>query len=151
MVHASEGQKQDAPRIGGILETAVYVDRLEAASAFYARLLGIEPMLKQERLHAFGLAPGEVLLLFPRGLSKDDSVTPFGIVPGHATEGPSHFAFRIGSEDYERWRAWLGELEIPVTAEVKWPQGGKSLYFNDIDGNVLEVATPGLWPNYRDG
>lgn len=138
-----------APPIGGILETAVYVEDLARASAFYERLLGIAPMLKQERLHAFPVAPKEVLLLFPRALSKDDSVTSFGIVPGHATTGPSHFAFRIAQADYERWRAWLGKLDIAVTGEVHWPQGGSSLYFDDPDGNVIEVATPGLWANYR--
>jgi catechol 2,3-dioxygenase-like lactoylglutathione lyase family enzyme len=138
-----------APPIGGILETAVYVDDLALASAFYERLLGIVPMLKQERLHAFPIAPKEVLLLFPRALSKDDSVTSFGVVPGHATTGPSHFAFRVAEADYEAWRAWLGDLGIPVTGAVNWPQGGRSLYFEDIDGNVLEVATPGLWANYR--
>ncbi len=138
-----------APPIGGILETAVYVDDLALASAFYERLLGIAPMLKQERLHAFPIAPKEVLLLFPRALSKDDSLTSFGVVPGHATTGPSHFAFRIDEKNYESWRSWLGDLGIPLTGEVNWPQGGRSLYFEDIDGNVLEVATPGLWANYR--
>ena len=28
------------------------------------------------------------------------------------------------------------------------PRGGTSLYFNDPDGNVVELATPGLWANY---
>ncbi len=138
-----------APPVGGILETAVYVDDLARASMFYQRVLGITPMLKQERLHAFPVAPKEVLLLFPRRISKDDSVTSFGVVPGHATTGPSHFAFRIDEKDYEPWRAWLNHLGIAVTGEVNWPQGGRSLYFEDPDGNVLEVATPGLWANYR--
>lgn len=138
-----------APPIGGILETAVYVDDLERASGFYVKLLGIQPMLRQERLHAFPIAPGETLLLFPRAISEHDSITSFGVVPGHATTGPSHFAFRVSTENYEAWRAWLDELHIAITGEVNWPQGGRSLYFKDPDGNVLEVATPGLWANYR--
>jgi catechol 2,3-dioxygenase-like lactoylglutathione lyase family enzyme len=150
MTERRSGSKPSAPPVGGILETAVYVDDLAAASAFYAKLLGIDPMLRQERLHAFPVTPGEVLLLFPRAISSEDSVTSFGVVPGHATTGPSHFAFRIAEADYERWRSWLGELDIAVTGEVAWPQGGRSLYFQDLDGNVLEVATPGLWPNYRE-
>lgn len=140
-----------APRLGGILETAVYVDDLERASAFYVRLLGIEPVLRQERLHAFAIAPGETLLIFPRALSQYDSQTYFGRIPGHATRGPGHFAFRISAAVLEDWRAWLGHLGIVIISQTDWPQGGISLYFNDCDGNVLELATPGLWPNYRDG
>lgn len=149
MTDGRRQQEWSAPAVGGILETAVYVQDLERASGFYERLLGIAPMLRQERLHAFPLAPGEALLLFPRAISKDDSITSFGVVPGHATTGPSHFALRIAEADYERWRGWLDHLGLAITGEVHWPQGGRSLYFNDPDGNVVEVATPGLWPNYR--
>lgn len=140
-----------APQLGGILETAVYVEDLERASAFYARLLGLVPVLKQERLHAFAIAPGETLLIFPRALSQHDSHTHFGCIPGHATQGPGHFAFRIAAAALDDWRAWLAQLDIPIISQTDWPQGGTSLYFNDCDGNVLELATPGLWPNYRGG
>lgn len=140
-----------APPLGGVLETAVYVDDLAVASAFYVRLLGREPMVRQARLHAFEVAPAETLLLFPRALSKDDAVTPFGTVPAHYANGPAHFAFRIAAEQYEPWRQWLAAEGLAVISEVNWPQGGHSLYFNDPDGNVLEVATPGLWPNYKLG
>ena len=138
-----------APPVGGILETAVYVDDLNRASAFYTRLLNMEPMLRQERLHAFPIAPGEALLLFQRTLSQHDSATTFGVIPGHTTTGRSHFAFRIAETQYEPWRAWLMHLGIALIGEVHWPQGGQSLYFEDVDGNVVEVATPGLWANYR--
>jgi catechol 2,3-dioxygenase-like lactoylglutathione lyase family enzyme len=37
---------------------------------------------------------------------------------------------------------------VPVESEVSWPQGGRSLYFLDPDGMVVELATPGLWRNY---
>lgn len=150
MTDGTGAKDSAAPPVGGILETAVYVDDLLHTSAFYQRLLGIEPMLQQERLHAFPVGPKEVLLLFPRALSKDDSVTSFGMVPGHATHGPSHFAFRISQNDYEPWRRWLEHIGVAIIGEVHWPQGGSSLYFNDPGNNVLEVATPGLWANYRD-
>ena len=35
-----------------------------------------------------------------------------------------------------------------MESEVTWPQGGRSLYFRDPDGLLVELATPGLWRNY---
>jgi catechol 2,3-dioxygenase-like lactoylglutathione lyase family enzyme len=35
-----------------------------------------------------------------------------------------------------------------VESRIHWARGGTSLYFRDPDGNSLEVATPGLWPNH---
>lgn len=137
-----------SPKISGILETGICVDDLQASSAFYKDVLGLETVLELDRLHAFGVAPGEVLLLFNRKLAQTDSKMPTGVVPGHRTDGRAHFAFRIASEDYDAWKTALGEQGVQVTSEVKWPAGGKSFYFNDIEGNVLEMATPGLWANY---
>jgi hypothetical protein len=31
---------------------------------------------------------------------------------------------------------------------VVWPEGSTSIYFRDPDGHLLELVTPGLWPNY---
>ena len=56
-------------------------------------------------------------------------------------------AFAIPADAYNSWKAQLGRAGVPVTSEVNWPKGGRSLYFNDPDGNVLELATPGLWPD----
>ena len=42
----------------------------------------------------------------------------------------------------------LGELAIAVESVVKWEFGGRSAYFRDPDGNLLELATPGIWPIY---
>jgi len=35
-----------------------------------------------------------------------------------------------------------------VEGRVDWPAGGKSVYFRDPDGHMLELATPGLWRIY---
>ncbi|HEX5778765.1 MAG TPA: glyoxalase, partial [Xanthobacteraceae bacterium] len=37
---------------------------------------------------------------------------------------------------------------IELESRVDWPRGGKSIYFRDPDGHLLEFATPGLWANY---
>jgi catechol 2,3-dioxygenase-like lactoylglutathione lyase family enzyme len=57
-------------------------------------------------------------------------------------------AFGIAAERYEEWREHLEAEGVAIRSEVRWPRGGRSLYFEDPDGHVLELATPGLWPNY---
>jgi catechol 2,3-dioxygenase-like lactoylglutathione lyase family enzyme len=137
-----------APPIRGLLETAVYVDDLQRAHAFYGGVLGLKRVLDTPRMLTYAVAPGQVLLVFQRGMTVEDSKTAGGVVPGHHSEGPAHFAFAIRSEDYEAWQAHLATAGVAIRSEVVWPPGGRSLYFDDPDGNVVEMATPGLWPNY---
>lgn len=138
------------PRIAGVLETALYVDDMARSAAFFSGVLGLAPMFESERLTAFDAGHGSVLLVFARGQSVDDVVTSRGTIPGHDGCGPLHMAFAIAGDDYEAWRERLTEHGVAVTQEVTWPAGGKSLYFNDPDGHVLELATPGLWKNDAD-
>ena len=137
-----------APPIKGVLETAVYVDDLGAAHDFYGERLGLRRVLDTPRMMTYAVAPAQVLLVFQRGATRDDTATAGGIVPGHHSEGPAHFAFAVDAGDFADWKAHLARLGVIVTSEVLWSKGGRSLYFNDPDGNVLEMATPGLWPNY---
>jgi catechol 2,3-dioxygenase-like lactoylglutathione lyase family enzyme len=140
--------RNHAPELRGVLETAVYVEDLAAAHAFYGGVLGLERVLDTPRMLTYAVTPGQVLLVFRRGMTREDSETAGGIVPGHHSEGPSHFAFAIAAEDYDAWKAHLVAAGVTITSEVTWPPGGRSLYFDDLDGNVLEMATPGLWPGY---
>lgn len=137
-----------APPIKGVLETAVYVDDLDAADRFYSETLGLMRVLDSPRMMTYLVAPAQVLLVFRRGMTIEVSNTPGGIVPGHHSEGHAHFAFAIAAADYDRWKTHLQAGGIRITGEVIWPKGGRSLYFEDPDGNVLEMATPGLWPNW---
>ena len=71
-----------------------------------------------------------------------------GTVPGHDGHGPLHMAFAIADDQYAPWRAHLSAAGVSIRSEVTWPRGGRSLYFDDPDGHVLELATPGLWATY---
>jgi catechol 2,3-dioxygenase-like lactoylglutathione lyase family enzyme len=136
------------PPVRGILETVVYSDDLERAHRFYGDLLGLERVLDSSRMMTYGVAPAQVLLVFRRGMTREDSETPGGIVPGHHSEGPAHFAFAVDADALRVWKAHLESAGAVIRSEVRWPAGGRSLYFDDPDGNVVELATPGLWPNY---
>jgi catechol 2,3-dioxygenase-like lactoylglutathione lyase family enzyme len=58
------------------------------------------------------------------------------------------FAFAISPDVIEDWRAFLAKQEVTIESEVRWERGGTSLYFRDPDNNLLELATPGIWPNF---
>ena len=137
-----------APPIRGVVETAVYVDDLKRAHRFYGGVLGLERVLDTPRMATYAVAPAQVLLVFRRGMTRQDSETSGGLVPGHHSDGPAHFAFAIDADAYDAWTAHLGGAGVAIRSEVTWPPGGRSLYFDDPDGNVVELATPGLWPNY---
>ncbi|MBN9670903.1 VOC family protein [Roseibium aggregatum] len=136
------------PNLGGILETAVYVDDMELAHAFYSGVLGLTRMVAGDRLYAYDAGPSQVLLVFHRGHTGEDVETPGGMVPGHDTSGHSHFAFKIPADQVQPWRDFLSREKVEIISEVVWPAGGTSLYFNDPDGNVLELAAAPLWPNF---
>lgn len=136
------------PAISGILETPVYVEDFDRAHAFYGDLLGLKRILAAERLWTYEVRPDQILLLFLRGACRHDVETPGGLVPGHNSEGPAHFAFAIAKHQLASWREHLSANDVAIISEVTWPAGGISLYFADPDGNIVELATPGLWPGY---
>lgn len=132
-------------QIRRILETALYVDDLPRAVAFYRRLFGFPVLLDDPKLCALNVGGECVLLLFLRGGSVKPSPTPGGVIPPHDSTGPAHFAFSIDAADLEGWRERLVAEGVPIESRVAWPQGGTSLYFRDPDNHAVELATPGLW------
>ncbi len=136
-----------APPLGRVLETGLYVDDLARAAAFYEGVMGLAPMLADGRFIAYPVG-GTVLLLFKRGTSDTTIIMPFGTIPPHEGAGRLHFAFAIEAADLPAWRAHLESHNVVIEGEAHWPKGGVSLYFRDPDGNLAEIATPGLWANY---
>lgn len=136
------------PQIRGIAESVLYSEDLARSLHFFRDVLGLAVMVENERMLAFDAGTAQVLLVFLRGATDEDTETPTGIIPAHRGDGPAHLAFHVSFADYDGWKALFGERGVPVTSEVTFPMGGRSLYFNDPDGNVLELATPGHWRNF---
>jgi catechol 2,3-dioxygenase-like lactoylglutathione lyase family enzyme len=141
------------PRLTGVVETSLYVGDLDASETFYRDTFGFEPFLRDDRMRALGVAPGQVLLLFRRGGSAQPSPTPpsvvgSGFIPSHDARGRQHLCFSVPSSALEDWAAHLARSGIAIESRLTWPNGGASLYFRDRDDHSLEVATPGLWPNF---
>jgi catechol 2,3-dioxygenase-like lactoylglutathione lyase family enzyme len=137
------------PPIEGIVETILYVDDLERAIAFYREELGLEPMTGDaSRFQTFKVGGRQLLLLFKRGGTVEPAEVPGGMIPPHDGSGPHHIGFAVTHDAYDLWRARLSSRDIAIESEVHWPRGGRSLYFRDPDQHLLELITPGIWPNY---
>ncbi len=138
-------------RIDRVLETALYVEDMGRAVEFYQRIFGfavLERSTQPDRLTALDIGGAQVLLLCKKGASRQAVVTPGGKIPPCDGSGNSHLAFPIAVSQLEDWEKRLLDNGIAIESKVHWERGGQSLYFRDPDGNLLELATPGLWSTY---
>ena len=139
-------ESRPAPKLNGVLETALYVDDLERAARFYEDVLGLAALTSDSRFRAYDVGGHSVLLLFRRGATLETVRLPGGTIPPHDGHGPLHIAFAV--DDLAAWELRLTESGIPIEGRTVWPRGGHSLYIRDPDGHLLEFATPGLWAIY---
>ncbi|MEO3997740.1 VOC family protein [Mesorhizobium sp. CAU 1732] len=130
----------------GILESALYVDDLDAAEAFYAEVMGLRQIAKVDGRHVFFACGEGVLLIFDAEQTihppKPDAKLP---VPPHGTTGPGHLCFRATEAEIADWTVRLEVHGVAIEADFEWPQGGRSIYFRDPAGNSLEIANPKIW------
>jgi catechol 2,3-dioxygenase-like lactoylglutathione lyase family enzyme len=127
--------------IHSVVETAIYVDQLEAAEDLYGTVLGLPVIGREAGRHVFfRVGESSVRLVFlPETTLKGD------VLPAHGAKGPGHFALGIDAGSWGAWRERLKAHGIAIEKEVEWPRGGKSLYFRDPSGNSVELITPGVW------
>jgi len=137
------------PKLHSILETALYVDDLDRAAAFYDSIMGLPVLHADSRMRAYNVSGRSVLLLFVRGATTEPVHTPGGVIPPHDGSGQLHMAFAITHDELEPWRAHLAAHDVTIEGTSDWKNGGHSLYFRDPDGNLLELATtPGVWDGF---
>src|SRR5262245_9133504 len=131
------------PELSGLLETSLYVDDLDRSIKFYQALFNFPVMVSLPRMAALAVPNSQVLLLFKKKGSL--SGAPGG---SHDGDGQLHLAFGIPREEFESWDERLQELGVTISERVTWDRGGRSIYFRDPDGHLIELATPGTWANY---
>lgn len=138
------------PTLNGILETALYVTDMSRARAFFETVMGLEAFTADHRFTAYDAGRNTVLLLFLEGATQETVTLPdgMGTIPPHDGTGRVHLALAIAADELAAWEARLAAHEIAIEGRTHWPRGGESLYFRDPDGHLLELATPGVWPNY---
>ena len=137
------------PQLNAVLETALYVTDMSRARAFFEEVMGLSPFTADHRFTAYEVGPS-VLLLFLEGETRETVVLPqeMGTSPPHDGNGPVHMAFSIDADSLLDWEQTLSAHGVTIEGRTHWSKGGESLYFRDPDGHLLELATPGVWPNY---
>jgi catechol 2,3-dioxygenase-like lactoylglutathione lyase family enzyme len=124
-----------------IKETCLYVRDLGAVKEFYSEILELPIINYEPGKHIFFRLGSSVLLCF----NPEDSrykVSP----PGHYGGGKQHVAFEVNTAEYEKVKAEIIAKGVRVIDEVKWQSGAKSFYFEDPEGNILEIVPDkGIW------
>lgn len=133
------------PAITHLAESALYVDDLDRAVAFYTGLFELPVLVRDDRFCALRITAQQVLLLFRRGVSFQPTTLLGGTVPAHDGNGPLHLCFGIAADTVADWEERLSVLHIAVESRVRWPSGAISLYFRDPDQHAVELATPGVF------
>jgi catechol 2,3-dioxygenase-like lactoylglutathione lyase family enzyme len=133
------------PAITHLAESALYVDDLDRAVAFYTSLFELPVLVRDDRFCVLRITAQQVLLLFRRGASLQPTTLPGGTVPAHDGNGPLHICFGIAADTVADWEERLSALHIAVESCVRWPSGAISLYLRDPDQHAVELATPGVF------
>ena len=124
-----------------VKETCLYVHDLEAIKRFYHELLELPIIHYDPGKHIFFRLGSSVLLCF----NPDDSklkVSP----PAHFGGGKQHVAFEVTKSDYVSAKEAIKAKGIDIIDEVTWKSGEESFYFEDPEGNVLEIIPDeGVW------
>jgi catechol 2,3-dioxygenase-like lactoylglutathione lyase family enzyme len=123
-----------------IFETVLYAEDLAAAERFYRDAVGLEVIARGDLAVVFRCGGGVLLIFDPR-----KSRAARREVPSHGASGAGHVAFTAKPEDLGAWRKQLRGAGVPIELEMGWEEGGRSIYFRDPAGNVVELAPPTLW------
>jgi catechol 2,3-dioxygenase-like lactoylglutathione lyase family enzyme len=142
------------PRLERIIESALYVDDVERARAFYGDVLELKTIMETEPLTAYDVGGQSVLLIFKRDSTTKTMVLPggegnsSGEIPPHNGAGPLHLCFAINADQLPQWEQTLAKHNVVIEGRTHWVRGGQSIYFRDPDGHLLELMTPGNWTIY---
>lgn len=116
-----------------LLEAHIEVEDVEKSLALYQKLIPHKKLVSwaDGEANAFILEDGAAFGVWKKG--------KIGI---HGGRGASHlhFAFQIGSEEYDAYVKRVKEAGLEPLEHV-WENGEKSVYFFDYDGNQGEFMT----------
>src|SRR5688500_6942498 len=124
-----------------VKETCLCVNDLEKIKQFYHEVLQLPIINYEPGKHIFFRLGSSVLLFF----NPEDSrtkITP----PSHFGGGKQHVAFEVSKSEYAAAKIEIKSKGIPLLDEVVWKSGVESFYFEDPEGNILEILPDkGIW------
>lgn len=130
-------------RIKALGEVSIRVTDLDAMHKFYAEVVGLEVLRREETFTFFIIGPGykghpQVLNLFVASErwmleSKSEELSPQGTTL-------HHFALNIDLQDFDAELKRLQGLGVNVRATVHEWLHVRSLYFPDPEGNLIELV-----------
>src|SRR3990170_6176032 len=115
-----------------VKETCLYVNDLERIRKFYHEILELPIINYEPGKHIFFRLGSSVLLCFNPEDSKT-KVTP----PPHYGGGKQHVAFEVSN--YDKAKIEIKAKGLTIIDEVTWKSGAESFYFEDPEGNILEI------------
>ena len=62
-----------------------------------------------------------------------------------ARAGPGNVRLQAAGGEYERWREHLATAGVEIVHDSDWGGRGRSFYFKDPAGNLLEIADRDIW------
>lgn len=132
-----------------VVETCIYCSSLQTMKDFYVNNIGLELVSEEKGRHVFLKAGKSMLLIFN---PENTKVKGNSMFPAHGAiiTPPAciHLAFEIEKQDYEDSKNMLEQNNVSIEKEIDWDnkEGGKSIYFRDPAGNLVEFITKGNWP-----
>jgi catechol 2,3-dioxygenase-like lactoylglutathione lyase family enzyme len=139
------------PKLGQVVETVLYTTSVPKLAEWYGTTLDIRPFAYSPNFAAFSLPNNTILLLFDRRTSIEAKTIPGGSIPAHGAENTQgqHIAFGCdGIEGLDEWEAHLKAQGVELEGRMTWERGGKSIFFRDLEGHLLEIMTKGVWQVY---
>jgi catechol 2,3-dioxygenase-like lactoylglutathione lyase family enzyme len=131
------------PEVLSVYETVLYAQDVQAAAAFYSELLRLSPLEQTGDFFAgFRLSDDATLLIF----DPKSSAAPNRSVPSHGAVGPGHVAFAVREGTLDGFEARLRHGGVEVEREIRWEEGGRSIYLRDPAGNSVELIEGEAWP-----
>ncbi len=122
-----------------VLEAGLYARDLEAAEHFYATVLDLDVLFREDGRHVFFRCGTGTVLLFKPGATQTSDTVPHGSV------GAGHVALAVETDRLENWRDHFADHGVAVEHEQDWGEQERSLYVRDPAGNSVELATSTLW------